>query len=146
MEHLGARIDNPKPFFHKESQRWVAPIYDHIADPDDTAKRIETIAIYSSKDLKSWEKESDFGEVGIRAECPDMFELPVENSNLKRWVLVLGDGSYILGDFDGTRFLNSQGEQATFEDRYVLPYGNFYATMTWSEIPENDPRNKPVRR
>ena len=43
-------------------------------------------------DLKSWTLESKFGEGqgahGGVWECPDLLELPVEGTELKKWVLV----------------------------------------------------------
>ena len=49
------------------------------------------VSFYSSPDLKNWTFESYFGE-GIGAhggvwECPDLFQLPVEGTNIKKWVL-----------------------------------------------------------
>ncbi|MGN6030551.1 MAG: glycoside hydrolase family 32 protein, partial [Thermomicrobiales bacterium] len=55
-----------------------------------------------SKDLLHWEP---VGDLGPGFECPDFFELPVENENDTRWVLVRGDGSYEIGTFDGVGFV-----------------------------------------
>ena len=48
--------------------------------------------IYSSKNLKDWTKESEFGEGhgchGGVWECPDLVELPVEGTKEKKWVLI----------------------------------------------------------
>ncbi|GIS61513.1 MAG: hypothetical protein CM1200mP2_37380 [Planctomycetaceae bacterium] len=47
-----------------------------------------------------------------------------------KWVPSDGNGSYVIGQFDGTRFRTEQKKEA-------LDYGfNFYATQTWSDVPK----------
>jgi levanase/fructan beta-fructosidase len=47
-----------------------------------------------------------------------------------KWALLGGDGSYMLGDFDGKHFTPESGKK-------VLDYGqNFYAAQTWSNAPD----------
>ena len=68
--------------------------------------------------MKEWSLQSSFGK-GLGAqdgvwECPDLFELPVEGSNERKWVLIcnLNPGGpfggsatqYFTGDFDGKAF------------------------------------------
>ena len=69
----------------------------------------QEMQIFSSPNLKDWAFESSFGE-GYGAhgnvwECPDLFELPVEGTNEKKWVLLcsLGDGPF--GD-SATQYLS----------------------------------------
>lgn len=76
----------------------------------------EVITFYGSKDLKSWEKLSEFGRgIGSHAavwECPDL--LRMEYNGEEKWVLLVSinpggpnGGSvtqYFIGDFDGTEF------------------------------------------
>lgn len=76
------------------------------------------VRFYRSKDLKKWEYLSEFGPQGAYGgawECPDIFELPVENRpGETRWVLEVdldrrgyakgSGGQYFVGRFDGTRF------------------------------------------
>lgn len=76
----------------------------------------EVITFYGSKDLKNWEKLSEFGRgIGSHAavwECPDL--LCMEYNGEEKWVLLVSinpggpnGGSvtqYFIGDFDGTEF------------------------------------------
>lgn len=53
----------------------------------------QEIYFYDSKDLKSWNFLSSFGEgIGNHDgvwECPDLIELPIEGANTKKWVLLV---------------------------------------------------------
>ena len=64
-------------------------------------------------------------------ECPDLFELPLDGDKGKsKWVLLGGDGAYMVGSFDGKKFSPESTKK-------ILDYGkNFYATQTWSNHPE----------
>ncbi len=104
-----ADFRDPKVFWHEAKSRWV------MAVSLPTEKKI---SFYGSADLKKWEHLSNFGPAGALSgiwECPDFFELPVENAaGLRKWVLLLnmnpgapagGSGcQYFVGDFDGTTF------------------------------------------
>ena len=102
--------------------------------------------IYSSKNLKDWTKESEFGEGhgchGGVWECPDLVELPIEGTKDKKWVLICNinpggpfGGSatqYFVGDFDGSTFTNNYPEETKWMD-----YGkDHYATVTWNNAPD----------
>ena len=74
-------------------------------------------------------------------ECPDLLELPVEGTELKKWVLVcnLNPGGpfggsatqYFVGTFDGKRFVNESPAVTKWMD-----WGkDHYATVTWSNAP-----------
>ena len=148
--HYG-RIDSPKPFWHAPSRRWVAPCYDR--DRFGAGQASDTVSIYSSADLKAWRLESNFGSVGLNAECPDLFELPVDGNEADRkWVLVFGDGRYIVGKFDGKTVTNLAGKPATTQDYVRSVFGQnsfhgrnyfgtpYYATQTFSDVPKADGR------
>ena len=98
---------DPKVRWYAPGQFWVMAlaVLDHIS-------------FYSSKDLKSWAFESDFGlgwgsHIGVW-ECPDLFDLPAGDSGERLWVLLvsvnkggISGGSatqYFIGNFDGSRF------------------------------------------
>jgi sucrose-6-phosphate hydrolase SacC (GH32 family) len=51
-----------------------------------------------------------------------------------KWVLFDGDGSYLLGNFDGKTFTPESGKMKSDWGK------NYYATQTWSNIPEEDGR------
>ncbi len=106
----------------------------------------QEVRFYSSADLKSWTYESSFGEGqgahGGVWECPDLFELPVEGSDSKEWVLIVNinpggpfGGSatqYFTGQFDGHRFTADSPSATKWMD-----YGkDHYATVTWNDAPQ----------
>lgn len=107
------------------------------------------ISFYSSPDLKNWTWESDFGDLygahGGVWECPDLFQIPVEGTNLKKWVLFVSinpggpnGGSatqYFIGNFDGKTFTIDTNETSWVD------YGtDNYAGVTYSNIPYTDGR------
>jgi fructan beta-fructosidase len=101
----------------------------------------DKISFYSSPDLKSWTKESDFGETlgahdGVW-ECPNLF--PLQLDGVTYWVLLVstnpggpngGSGTqYFIGQFDGKRFY-PLGSTVKWID-----YGpDDYAGITWSNM------------
>jgi fructan beta-fructosidase len=138
-----ADFRDPKVFWHEGTQKWVM-IVALAAD-----KRLQ---LYGSPDLKSWELLSEFGPAGapnkLNWECPDMFELPIEGQPGKtKWVIEVGmgggavaggsGGEYFVGDFDGKEFRCDDPPQRV---RW-LDYGcDFYAAVSWSDIPKEDGR------
>ena len=76
-------------------------------------------------------------------ECPDLFELPVEGTGEKKWVLLcsLGDGpfgdsatQYFVGSFDGKKFICDNQPNVT---KWMDWGKDHYATVTWSDAPDN---------
>lgn len=106
----------------------------------------QEMQFFSSPNLKDWTFESSFGKGqgahGNVWECPDLFELPVEGTNEKKWVLLcsLGDGpfgdsatQYFVGTFNGKEFVNESPSKTKWMD-----WGkDHYATVTWSDAPDN---------
>lgn len=75
------------------------------------------VGFFTSTDLKEWTPVSNltrYGLTGWQYECPNLVEVPVENSTDTRWVLLVSinpgaplGGSiswYLIGDFNGTHF------------------------------------------
>ncbi len=132
---------DPKVLWHEGTARWIMV----VALPKEYK-----VQFYASDDLKSWEFLSDFGPAGSTAgiwECPDLFELPIEGTSETRWVLEVDIGSgavaggsggqYYVGTFDGTTFTNDNPDDLTL----WIDYGaDFYAGVSFSDIPENDGR------
>ncbi|MDQ0306795.1 sucrose-6-phosphate hydrolase SacC (GH32 family) [Kitasatospora herbaricolor] len=100
---------DPKVFWNAQTNSWlmtVALSADH------------KVSFYSSPNLKTWTKLSDFGPAGATGglwECPDLFQLPVDGDpSHTKWVLVVNinpggpqntsAAQYFVGDFDGTTF------------------------------------------
>ncbi|MET1021542.1 MAG: glycoside hydrolase family 32 protein [Arthrobacter sp.] len=79
----------------------------------------QTVVLYRSEDLKTWEFLSDFGPAnadGGEWECPDLFPLAVDGDpDNTKWVLIVNvnpgavaggsGGQYFVGHFDGVRFV-----------------------------------------
>jgi fructan beta-fructosidase len=85
-------------------------------------------AFYRSPDLVHWMWLS---RVEGYYECPDLIRLPVLNSpGESRWVLIDGNGQYVIGVFDGTRFV-------PLSDKLTVEYGKaLYAAQAWKRTPE----------
>ena len=114
---------DPKVFWYEPDSKWIMIVY---GPPG------RSYNFFGSADLKNWEKLSTFPDM---FECPDIFQLPLDDDqeNIK-WVLSDGNGSYVVGQFDGREFHVEQQKEA-------LDYGfNFYATQTWSDVPKKDGR------
>jgi fructan beta-fructosidase len=97
---------DPKVRWHAEQKKWIM-----------TLAAGDRIIFYSSRNLKTWKKESEFG-AGIGAhggvwECPDLIPFAVDGKKI--WLLIVninpggiqgGSGTqYFTGDFDGHTFL-----------------------------------------
>lgn len=119
---------DPKVIWHEPSKQFVMVLY---RCPDKIEKQ-RGVSFYTSKNLIDWEFKNHV--VGF-FECPDLVELPVNRrDDDKKWVLFDGDGSYVIGLFDGEKFI---AETAKLWSDYGK---NYYATQTWSNIPESDGR------
>lgn len=139
---------DPKVIWHAPSGRWVMAVALPVT---------RQVQFYGSPDLKAWTHLSDFGPAGSVEgiwECPDLFPMEVEGKT--RWVLIVNVGSgapaggsgcqYFVGDFDGRTFAldpsypkKEPGQK--FEPALWLDYGpDFYAAVTWSDVPVRDGR------
>ena len=119
---------DPKVMWYQPSKKWIM-----------TLATANSVTFYSSPNLKSWTKESEFGKsAGAHGgvwECPDLILL---NDNGKpRWVLIVninpgapnkGSGTqYFVGKFNGKTFTSTQTKIQW------LDYGpDNYAGITWS--------------
>jgi fructan beta-fructosidase len=130
---------DPKVFWYGPKKKWIMA----------AVKSVEyKVQFYESADLKSWKLLSEFGGMGNMAnvwECPDMYELPVEGSKQKKWVLSLSAGhpqkgflgmQYFIGDFDGEKFT----PDALPYPLYVDHGKDYYAGVTYNDIPAADGR------
>jgi len=93
---------DPKVFWQQETQKWIMA----IAIPD-----YKTIIFYSSPNLKDWSIQQSFSNAGNISsiwECPDLFQLPVDNNpSNKKWALIHSispTAQYFIGDFTGQNF------------------------------------------
>lgn len=129
---------DPKVFWHDNTGQWVMSL-----------ATSQTITFYGSKNLKEWNKLSEFGE-GIGShegvwECPDL--LPLTYKGKTKWILFvsinpggINGGSatqYFIGDFDGKTFKADNLEYPLW-----LDYGrDNYAGVTWNNVPAKDGRH-----
>jgi fructan beta-fructosidase len=129
---------DPKMFWNDKIGKWelIMAVYDRVH-------------IYSSPNTKDWTFESEFGK-GLGAhggvwECPDLFPLKVEGSDITKWVMLVSinpggpnGGSatqYFTGDFDGHKFIPDETSVKW------LDWGrDNYAGVTWSNVPDADGR------
>lgn len=127
---------DPKVFWNQKANNWTMLLVagDHLQ-------------IWQSPDLKQWAMVSDFGkEQGAHGgvwECPDMFSLKVEGTDMEKWVLLIsinpgapngGSGTqYFIGDFDGKTFTSDQKEH-----KWIDWGTDNYAGVTYNNTPNND--------
>lgn len=120
LGHVQGDNRDPKVFWHQPTSRWVMALY---LDQD-------RFALYGSPDLKRWTLLSLFRLPGCM-ECPDLLELPIDGDPKQtRWVFWAANGSYVVGDFDGTAFT------AETEVLRAHPGGHSYAAQSWSGTPD----------
>lgn len=127
---------DPKVFWYEPQQAWIMV----LAIPKE-----QKVRFYQSPDLREWTRLSEFGPQGFVDgiwECPDLFELPVENGHRTHWVLVVSyntqDGGssmqYFVGNFDGTRFTNTNTNDLVLS---VDEGKDYYAAVTWNNVPDD---------
>ena len=113
---------DPKVIWWEDTEEWVIVLY----------LRDGQVAFFTSKNLKRWELQSVLESFH---ECPELFPLAVDgDEDNQKWIHYGAHGEYLIGDFDGRTFTPE-----TEGIRYN--YGNcFYASQTFSDIPEDDGR------
>jgi fructan beta-fructosidase len=112
---------DPKLLWHAATKKWVMAVYD---ERDGAAR---DVAFYTSPDLRKWEFQS---RIEGFFECPDLYPLAVDGDAKKvKWVLSAADGQYLIGQFDGTKFVKESGKHQVW-------YGNFYAAQTYDSAPD----------
>jgi len=135
---------DPNVKWNEEMEQWLMVI---------TLPRQHKVQFYASDNLIDWEFLSDFGPAGAVGgiwECPDFFELPIDGDpENTRWILHVdmnpgsvagGSGSqYFVGDWDGKTF--TPDDEIMQDEIKWVDYGtDFYAAISWNNIPEEDGR------
>jgi len=127
---------DPNVFWFEPKKEWIMTV---------SMVNEHQIRFYGSKDLKNWEKLSDFGPAGYTKngwECPSLMPLPVDGNPAKiKYVLFVSNFAdhgpqmqYFVGDFDGTTFTNLNPADQMLR----VDYGDsFYAAISWRNAPGN---------
>ncbi len=139
---LDSEARDPNMFWYEPTGEWILTLA-HALDRE--------MLIYASPDLKNWTLRSAFGK-GLGAqegvwECPDLFELPVDGTDRKKWVLIcnLNPGGpfggsatqYFTGDFDGTTFTPDRDAEGKVPTKWMDFGKDHYATVSFSDAPDS---------
>lgn len=142
----GLEARDPKVFFHNPTGKWVM-IVAHGGQ--------NKVTFWTSPDAKSWTWTSDFTSADVPGlssaitgwEVPDFFELQIDGTTTKKWVLIVtpangspatGNGVFgLTGSFDGTVFTADPIDPSTL----WLDYGrDFDGALSWENVPASDGR------
>ena len=112
---------DPKLIWYEPGKHWVIM----VAEVRDGHRGH---SFYTSTNLKQWTRRS---HVQASFECPEIFELPIDNDpGKKRWVIFGGDAKYLIGSFDGKVFTPEHKELRR------LHWGKFYASQCFNNPPD----------
>ncbi len=132
---------DPNMFWNDATKQWTL-ILAHALERE--------MLIFTSPDMKTWTLASSFGK-GQGAqdgvwECPDLFELPVDGTDMKKWVLLCNinpggpyGGSaiqYFVGDFDGKTFTADTDNAGKIPVKWLDFGKDNYAAVSWSDAPD----------
>jgi len=119
IKHRGR---DPKLMWYAPGKHWVIAVYDEAKEHG------RNIAIYTSKNLKEWTRESN---IPGYFECAEIFELPVDgDAAKKKWVVYAADAKYAIGQFDGKKFTPEH------EGKHQVHWGPYYASQCFSNSPD----------
>lgn len=138
---LESEARDPNMFWNEATKEWNL-VLAHALDHE--------MLFFTSPDLRTWTLAGSFGkgegcQEGVW-ECPDLFELPVEGTDMKKWVLICNinpggpfGGSaiqYFTGDWDGKTFTADTDASGKIPTKW-LDYGkDNYALVSWSDAPQ----------
>ncbi len=118
LDHIKGGNRDPKVFYHPDTGAYIMVLF---LDDDE-------FALFRSQNLIHWKESHRFSASKMR-ECPDLFELPVDHEpGQKKWVFWSADGYYLVGQFDGYRFL-PETEVLTAYDTNLA-----YAAQTYAGV------------
>ncbi len=139
---LESEARDPNMFWNEKTGEWNL-VLAHALDHE--------MLFFTSPDLKKCTLQSGFGkgegcQDGVW-ECPDLFELPVDGTDEKKWVLLCNinpggpfGGSatqYFIGDWDGKTFTADTDADGKIPTKW-LDYGkDHYATVSFSDAPDS---------
>jgi fructan beta-fructosidase len=125
---------DPKVIWHEPSKKWVLVFYAESREKP----YVHTMRFYTSTNLKDWAFASSIigGKPGnaYLFECPEFYEIAVEGTNEKKWILTAANGEYSIGSFDGQKFTPEV-------ERLRGNFGrDYYAPQTFN----NEPKGRRV--
>ncbi len=148
---------DPKIIWYEPGQKWVMIVYEEIDE-----KR--GYAIYTSTNLKEWQRTQTIQELPDFFECPELFELAVEGSDSgsaalndeRYWVLygALQTSSpsgndarsvFQVGRFDGEKFSPLAPLQVAGQPLVAHHGPNFYAAQIFNDAPVKPNQDIPRR-
>lgn len=124
---MPANSRDPKVFWHAGSRRWVMVIW---SDAGGNAAHF-----YTSPDLLDWTFASRFAADWL-VECPDLVALRVDGTGAEKWVLSDAGGEYVLGAFDGERFVPESTTPRPMDHGDTHFHGSFYGGLTFQNMPD----------
>ncbi len=129
---LGIDDRDPRVFWHAPSQRYVMVLYVGRAHPTQRDAQGKPLIVHcmvflTSDDLLHWQQQSFIPGM---YECPDLFEMTIEGTHEKKWVLWVADSRYYVGSFDGRQFIPET-------ERIPHDFGvNYYAAQWFANAPD----------
>ncbi|MBO5255750.1 MAG: hypothetical protein J6B07_08020, partial [Opitutales bacterium] len=115
----------PFIFFNEDSNLWTIVRTETLADGK------SKVAIYVSEDFKKWTYASsafsDIGNTNVNLVKIDVLGA----GNEQKWIMLTGNGKYIVGDFDGKNFVQLSKDPIDFFN------GTISYIQTWANTPNN---------
>lgn len=124
----GRESRDPKVFRHEASGRWVMVVWS-----DDGGNGVN---FFGSPDLRGWTFLSRYAADWL-FECPDVAVMPLDGDpDDLRYVLTSASGAYLVGDFDGRRFVTTWDEPRHVTRNPGVAGSDYYAAQTFSNAPD----------
>lgn len=126
----GSESRDPKVFRHEPSGQWVMVLW---VDEGGNG-----MTFYGSRDLRTWTRLSRL-EGEWMFECPDVSSMSLDGDpRQRRLVLVAASGTYLVGDFDGERFVPDSELPGTVLRAAATGAGSdYWAAQTFSHAPDD---------
>jgi len=119
---------DPRIFYDEQKNHWVILRYEAIDASKPHSKENDAFVFYTSKDLKTWKRNPHI-LLGYY-ECPDMFQMKVENSGEHKYVIIEAEKRFTVIDFDGEDF------ELVQESRHMPLQGSIYAGQLFRHAPD----------
>lgn len=119
---------DPRVVWHEPTKQWIMALF-----VEQAANR-SRYALLTSPNLLNWTKSQEI-TIGGTGECPELFELPIEeDGSLCKWIFFTGDSMYLIGRFDGNKFVVESGPHQLMN---TDGYNHLYASQCWTNAPDD---------